>query len=33
LMVYPYFISNLLGLVAVGCLLMAGPFAAKRLGR
>lgn len=30
LMVYPYFTSGTLGLILIGLLLMAGPFAAKR---
>jgi hypothetical protein len=32
LMIYPYFISGTLGIVAVGLALMAGPFIAKRMG-
>ena len=32
LMLYPYFISNTVGLIAVGLVLMAGPLVAKRMG-
>jgi hypothetical protein len=32
LMIYPYFVSSTLGIIAVGLALMAGPFLAKRMG-
>jgi 4-hydroxybenzoate polyprenyltransferase len=32
LMVYPYFLSSALGMIAVGLLLVVFPFVAKRLG-
>jgi len=32
LMIYPYFTSGTVGIVAVGLLLMAGPFIARRIG-
>lgn len=32
LMIYPYFISGTLAIVAVGLALMGGPFIAKRMG-
>jgi hypothetical protein len=32
LMIYPYFISGTVGIIAVGLLLMAGPLIAKRMG-
>ncbi|MBI3812431.1 MAG: amino acid transport protein [Nitrospirae bacterium] len=32
MMVYPYFISGTVGIIAVGLLLMAAPFIAKRMG-
>ncbi|HUK57160.1 MAG TPA: amino acid transport protein [Nitrospiria bacterium] len=32
LMIYPYFVSNTLGIVGAGLTLIAAPFLAKRMG-
>jgi hypothetical protein len=32
LMLYPYFVSSTLGLIVVGIMIMAVPFAIKRIG-